>query len=255
MARGGDADTGTLLTILVALLVALPFALAQGLDPGELWPFALARLLGPGSPSSCSRSRSATRARRVPRSSSAPRRSSRSRSRSRCSTSRHRRARRGRGAHRRRRDPARGRADAPRAREARRALARAARHRRLRGAGQPRALARGRDRRGAARCRRGRDARRRRVRVTCYLLGSRRRPALRDLPRFAPAGAAFGLSYVALFEAYYRGRVSVVSPLVATESLWGVGLSALFLRQTSRRPRLFAGAGLSSSADADRALR
>ncbi len=70
-------------------------------------------------------------------------------------------------------------------------------------------------------------------------------PPLRDLPRFAPAGAAFGLSYVALFEAYYRGRVSVVSPLVATESLWGVGLSALFLRQHERvGPRLFAGAGL-----------
>ena len=81
--------------------------------------------------------------------------------------------------------------------------------------------------------------------VTCYLLGSRCRPALRDVPRFAPAGAAFGLSYVALFEAYYRGRVSVVSPLVATESLWGVGLSALFLRQHERvGPRLVAGAGL-----------
>ena len=42
----------------------------------------------------------------------------------------------------------------------------------------------------------------------------------------------FGLSYVCLFEAYFRGRVSVVSPLVATESLWGVGLSALLIRQT-----------------------
>jgi uncharacterized membrane protein len=37
---------------------------------------------------------------------------------------------------------------------------------------------------------------------------------------------------VALFEAYYRGRVSVVSPLVATETLWGVGLSALLMRHT-----------------------
>jgi uncharacterized membrane protein len=42
----------------------------------------------------------------------------------------------------------------------------------------------------------------------------------------------FGLSYVCLFEAYWRGRVSVVSPLVATESLWGVGLSALLIRHT-----------------------
>ena len=48
LSRGGDADAGTLLTILVALLVALPFALAQGLDAGEFWPFALAGLLGPG---------------------------------------------------------------------------------------------------------------------------------------------------------------------------------------------------------------
>ena len=37
----------------------------------------------------------------------------------------------------------------------------------------------------------------------------------------------FGLSYLCLFEAYFHGRVSVVSPLVATESLWGVGLAAL----------------------------
>ena len=59
------------------------------------------------------------------------------------------------------------------------------------------------------------------------------RPRLsrRALP-FVPAGILFGLSYVALFEAFYRGRVSIVSPLVATESLVGVGLSALLLRHT-----------------------
>jgi drug/metabolite transporter (DMT)-like permease len=49
---------------------------------------------------------------------------------------------------------------------------------------------------------------------------------------FVPAGLCFGLSYVALFEAFYRGRVTVVSPLVATESLVGVGLSAVLLRKT-----------------------
>jgi len=55
----------------------------------------------------------------------------------------------------------------------------------------------------------------------------------------------FGLSYLCLFEAYYRGRVSVVSPLVATESLWGVGLSALLLRRHELvGPRLFGGAAL-----------
>ena len=42
----------------------------------------------------------------------------------------------------------------------------------------------------------------------------------------------FGASYVSLFEAYYRGRVTVVAPLVAIESLVGVGLSALFLRES-----------------------
>jgi drug/metabolite transporter (DMT)-like permease len=49
---------------------------------------------------------------------------------------------------------------------------------------------------------------------------------------FLGVGLLFGLSYVSLFEAYYRGRVTVVSPLVATESLWGVVLSVLLLRHT-----------------------
>jgi drug/metabolite transporter (DMT)-like permease len=61
---------------------------------------------------------------------------------------------------------------------------------------------------------------------------ARRAPTRRELTRLAPAGVLFGLSYVCLFEAYFRGRVSVVSPLVATESLWGVALSALLIRHT-----------------------
>ena len=44
-----------------------------------------------------------------------------------------------------------------------------------------------------------------------------------------PAGLFFGISYLCLFEAYFNGPVSVVSPLVATECLWGVGFSALVL--------------------------
>ena len=60
---------------------------------------------------------------------------------------------------------------------------------------------------------------------------SRRRLRLGSLPAFVPAGMLFGLSYISLVEAYFRGPLSVVAPLVATESLWGVGLSALFLRQ------------------------
>jgi drug/metabolite transporter (DMT)-like permease len=60
---------------------------------------------------------------------------------------------------------------------------------------------------------------------------------------FALAGFWFGLSYAALFEAYYRGRVTVVSPLVATESLFGVLLSALLIRKSELiGRRLVAGA-------------
>jgi drug/metabolite transporter (DMT)-like permease len=60
---------------------------------------------------------------------------------------------------------------------------------------------------------------------------------------FAPAGLCFGLSYVFLFEAFFRGPVTVVAPLVATESLWGVGLSILLLRRTELvGPRLALGA-------------
>jgi drug/metabolite transporter (DMT)-like permease len=85
--------------------------------------------------------------------------------------------------------------------------------------------------------------------IVAYLLATRRRLPrrlhLRGLLAFVPAGVCFGLSYICLFEGYYRGRVTVVSPLVATESLWGVGLSALLLRRRELvGPRLAAGAAL-----------
>jgi drug/metabolite transporter (DMT)-like permease len=63
-------------------------------------------------------------------------------------------------------------------------------------------------------------------------LWTRRPPTRLELTRLAPAGVMVGLSYVLLFEAYWRGRVTVVSPLVATESLWGVLLAALHVRHT-----------------------
>ena len=69
---------------------------------------------------------------------------------------------------------------------------------------------------------------------------TRRLPTGRELKRLAPAGLLFGLSYVSLFEAYWRGRVTVVSPLVATESLWGVALSALLIRHTEGMGRRLA---------------
>ncbi|MHB8643556.1 MAG: EamA family transporter [Gaiellaceae bacterium] len=77
------------------------------------------------------------------------------------------------------------------------------------------------------------------------LLWARRLPSRGTTRAFLPAGLCFGLSYVSLFEAYYRGRVSVVSPLVATETLWGVGLSVLVLRHSELvGRRLVAGAVL-----------
>jgi drug/metabolite transporter (DMT)-like permease len=71
--------------------------------------------------------------------------------------------------------------------------------------------------------------------IAAYLLISRggwRGGYGRAVRVFLPSGVLFGVSYSALFEAYYRGRVSVVAPLVATESLWGVLFSGLLLRRS-----------------------
>jgi drug/metabolite transporter (DMT)-like permease len=83
-----------------------------------------------------------------------------------------------------------------------------------------------------------------RDRAPAALLGARRGVSRRWLP-FVPAGLLFGASYVSLFEAYYRGRVTVVAPLVAVESLAGVVLSLIFLRDSERiGKRLILGAAL-----------
>jgi drug/metabolite transporter (DMT)-like permease len=72
--------------------------------------------------------------------------------------------------------------------------------------------------------------------VALYLVATRGTAWARGygnaLRAFLPAGLLFGFSYAALFEAYYRGRVTVVAPLVATESLWGVLFSVLLLRRS-----------------------
>ena len=79
--------------------------------------------------------------------------------------------------------------------------------------------------------------------ILASLLLARRPVTLRPIAAVTPTGLAYGLSYVLLFEAFYRGRVSVVSPLIATESLWTVVLAFLFLRHHEHvGVRLVAGA-------------
>jgi drug/metabolite transporter (DMT)-like permease len=73
--------------------------------------------------------------------------------------------------------------------------------------------------------------------ILAYLLVARR-DALRShlrpaLPAFAAAGVALGLAYDSLLEAFDRGRVSVVAPLNATQSLWAVLFSALVIGRRS----------------------
>jgi drug/metabolite transporter (DMT)-like permease len=70
--------------------------------------------------------------------------------------------------------------------------------------------------------------------TSSFVLARRHRlhwPA-RVVGRWLLPGTIVGLSYVALFEAFYRGTVSVVAPIVATESLFGVLFSALLLRRS-----------------------
>jgi drug/metabolite transporter (DMT)-like permease len=74
------------------------------------------------------------------------------------------------------------------------------------------------------------------VLVFVVLLILRRRRVFADLARegrhFVVPGVLWGASYAFLFEAFYRSRVSIVSPLVATESLFAVLLAVLLLRRT-----------------------
>jgi drug/metabolite transporter (DMT)-like permease len=81
--------------------------------------------------------------------------------------------------------------------------------------------------------------------MAVFVLVGRAPLRVHDARAFAPAGVVFGLSYVCLFEAYYRGPVTVVSPLVGTESLWGVALAAIVLGTSEQVAlRLVAGAVL-----------
>lgn len=74
--------------------------------------------------------------------------------------------------------------------------------------------------------------------VLLYLLVVRRRglPAkLRAaLPAFGAAGVTLGLAYASLVEGFDHGRVSVVAPLNATQSLWAVLLAAVLIGRSER---------------------
>lgn len=62
------------------------------------------------------------------------------------------------------------------------------------------------------------------------------------VPAFAFSGLLLGLAYSSLLEAFDRGRVSIVAPLNATQSLWAVFFAALLIGRHTERigPRLVA---------------
>ena len=72
--------------------------------------------------------------------------------------------------------------------------------------------------------------------VVAWLVIARRgtvRQRVRGAPSaFAVAGLCLGLAYSALIAGLDRGRVSVVAPLNATQSLWAVVFATMFLRQS-----------------------
>jgi S-adenosylmethionine uptake transporter len=84
--------------------------------------------------------------------------------------------------------------------------------------------------------------------LLAYLLATRRREA-RNLVRpallsFAPAGLTLGAAYTFLIEGLSHGRVTVVSPLNATQSLWGVVFAALIVGRSEMIGRRTVASGL-----------
>jgi S-adenosylmethionine uptake transporter len=84
--------------------------------------------------------------------------------------------------------------------------------------------------------------------IVTYVLATRRR----DLPTalrptaiaFAPPGLILGLAYTLLVEGLAHGRVTVVAPLNATQSLWGVVFAALLVGRSEMIGRRTVIAGL-----------
>jgi drug/metabolite transporter (DMT)-like permease len=84
--------------------------------------------------------------------------------------------------------------------------------------------------------------------LLAYLLVVRRRE-LRErfrpaLVSFAPSGLTLGAAYTCLIEGLAHGRVTVVAPLNATQSLWGVVFAALVVGRSEMIGRRTVLAGL-----------
>ena len=83
--------------------------------------------------------------------------------------------------------------------------------------------------------------------VLVYLLIVRRNSLVFRLrvavPAFAAAGVTLALAYASLLAAFDRGRVSIVAPLNATQSLWAVVLAAVLIGRSEAigRRTVFAG--------------
>ena len=73
--------------------------------------------------------------------------------------------------------------------------------------------------------------------VILLVVALRPHAAVRIRRAFRPfflSGLVYGVSYACLYSAFDRGRVTIVAPLVATESLWAVLLSMVVLRRSER---------------------
>ena len=69
--------------------------------------------------------------------------------------------------------------------------------------------------------------------------------SVRRRARSCRRGSSTAISYACLYSAFDRGRVTIVSPLVATESLFAVLISLVLLRRSERiGPRLLLAAAL-----------
>ena len=85
--------------------------------------------------------------------------------------------------------------------------------------------------------------------LVAYVLVARReqlaRRAGHALVGFFPAGVSLAVAYDALVAAFDRGRVTIVAPLNATQSLWAVVFSLVVMRRTELiGRRVVAAAGL-----------